>query len=794
MGTARGRSWLAALLATGLLAGLASPTAARAAPGSGIAAPPLAGLPLTDALLRLRARGLRIVFASNVVRPELRVESEPQSTDPRGALAELLAAAGLATREGPGGILIVVPAPAPAPATGVDAASPGAAPESGEPAARFAEELTVTPSRVELLGDEPARGIGLGRDEIAALPHLGDDFFRALTLLAGTAGNDVSAAFHVRGGERDENLIVLDGQELFDAFHLQDYDDALSVVAPSTLDGAELLSGTFPARYGDRMSGVLDLRTATPGGGRRFWLGASIVGAQAGGSGSFPGGRGGWLAELRRGSLDLIGQLRGGEDPGYWDGFGKLDLELAGRHSLRVDLLHAEDDLRFVESEKGAAKRLATAYLGSHAWASLDSLWAANLLVETAAARARVERDRRGSEIEEVGDFGVRDLRDSDVTELRQTWSAVAGAGHELEAGWQGRDFASDLDYAALHRFDDPLALIRHDAGEESTTFAGHLSERHRAAFLQDRWRIAPELSLELGLRYDGYASSDEGHLSPRFNLAWRFAPASVVRLGWGRFDQGERPYEVAIEDGETALHRVERSRQAVVGLETAFEGSGAARITRLRFEVYERRIDDPRPRYENLFEPINTFPELEPDRVRVAPAESRAAGAELSLRGRLGSAGWWGNVTWSRAEDELDGRWVPRPYDQTWAANLGLALELGRRWRLDAAWRLHTGWPTTPLAVGTVVDEEGEVEAVPLLGALRSARLAPFHRLDLRLSRAWIGRRSRLELFFDLQNAYDRANPSGFDYEILVEERRLLATPEHWPGILGSAGIRIEF
>lgn len=106
MGIARQRTWPPTLLAAGLLAGLASLATVRPTSGADVAAesaaPRFAGITLTEAIQRLRARGLRIVFASNVVRPELRVDVEPQSADPHGALAELLAAAGLATRAGPG--------------------------------------------------------------------------------------------------------------------------------------------------------------------------------------------------------------------------------------------------------------------------------------------------------------------------------------------------------------------------------------------------------------------------------------------------------------------------------------------------------------------------------------------------------------------------------------------------------------------------------------------------------------------------------------------------------------------
>src|SRR4029450_11044342 len=164
------------------------------------------------------------VFADNVVLPGMRVESEPRPGAPRQVLAELLAPHGLAAREAPGGMIVVVPASSAA--AGEDT--------EGRPAAVFAEELYVTPSGVSMMRSQPVAMGALSRDEILALPHRGDDFFRSLTVLPGATANDISAHFSLRGAWRDETQVVLDGQELYEAYHLEDLDDASSVIATSS--------------------------------------------------------------------------------------------------------------------------------------------------------------------------------------------------------------------------------------------------------------------------------------------------------------------------------------------------------------------------------------------------------------------------------------------------------------------------------------------------------------------------------------------------------------------------------
>ncbi|HYN21151.1 MAG TPA: TonB-dependent receptor [Thermoanaerobaculia bacterium] len=756
-------------------------------------APRYAGRSLEDALLVLQSRGLRIVFTSNVVRPEMRVEAEPSATERRRILEELLAPHGLSAQDGPNGIVVVVPRP-PQEVLPLAGAADPSLPLDSMPV--FEEEIIVTPSQISLLREEPVALVGLSREEILTLPHLGDDLLRTLTLLPGVAGNDVTAQFHVRGGRRDETQIRIDGQELFEPFHLKDLDSPLSLIAPATLSRAELSTGGFSARYGDRMGGVLDMTTITPAEGAHVRIGAGILGAHAGGGGGFDNGRGTWLAQTRRDSSDLLRRLLSENAPDYWDAFGKLDYHLSSRQSLRANFLYSADELLIIEAKTGEAKRFETEEDSAYSWLTHLGLVGSDLVLESAISRARLDRDRRGVETEEDVRFAILDRRDSDILGLRQAGHYQAAPKHLLEWGWEIRDFDTNYRYFGTRELDDPIARIRHDFGKDETAFAGRFQERDTGVYVADRMKLLDPLTLELGLRYDRHPQTRENPLSPRLNLALSLAGRGVLRLAWGRFHQSQRLYELQVEDGETGFYPVERSDHQVLGFEQLV--GPASNEVALRVELYRREVANPRRRYENLFEAFNVFPEVEADRVRFAPKRSVAQGLELFLRGRLAllgdGAGWWVNYTYASTEDEIGGRWIPRLFDQTHTVNLDLDLRASQHWRVNLAWRYHTGWPTTPLAVQGIEDEEGEVEFVPVLGRLNSVRLPDYHRLDLRASRRWQVRSVAVDFFVDVQNVYNRRNRSGFDYEIDDEEGRLVVNTEEWPGFLPSAGISFEF
>jgi Ca-activated chloride channel family protein len=100
-----------AALAFALAAALGAGVAARAAPPRSYL-----DLPLAEALADLQSRGLRIIYSSDLVRPEMRVVQEPTASWLHDVLQQLLAPHGLTVRVGPGGSLLVVRA-GPAPVT-----------------------------------------------------------------------------------------------------------------------------------------------------------------------------------------------------------------------------------------------------------------------------------------------------------------------------------------------------------------------------------------------------------------------------------------------------------------------------------------------------------------------------------------------------------------------------------------------------------------------------------------------------------------------------------------------------
>jgi outer membrane receptor protein involved in Fe transport len=771
--------------ATGVLLGsLASD------PSTGAATTRYQGRRLAEVLLALQGQGLTIVFTSELVRPEMKVVAEPAAREPRRILDEILAPHGLRVQEAAGGVLVIV-----AKTKQVDReASIEGAVLHPQPYVR--DEIVVRPSRLALLDEQADSSFSLSREEIESLPQLGGDILRTTSLLPGVAANDVTAQFSVHGGRRDEVGILLDGQELYGTFHLKDYDNALSLVPARILSTASLTTGAYPASQGDRMSGVLDLRTLDPAPSPQVVLGLSVLDVMASSSGRFADDRGAWLVSGRRGSIALAGDVIGNEDPWFWDFLGKAELATdLGRMSAH--LLLAGDRLTVDQAGPDGIERLDNAYQSTYGWLTHQATLGERLLVETIGSWAQVETDRSGSGSDEESAYELHDRRELEVMALSQTWSLQLGPRHLARWGWEARRYDTFFDYAKA--IEPEVVIIAPFSPPRPTAhqFEGSLVGDHIGLWASDRVSLLDRLTAELGLRYDRHTASDDTLLSPRVNLAWRLGERSVVRAAWGRFFQSQRPYELQVEDGDSTLYPAERSEHWVLGYERHM-GPNRFGVDAVRVELFGREVEDPRPRYESLLEPLNFFPEIEPDRVRIAPERSSARGLEILMRGSGGSRfDWLLAYSYARTEDRLDGEAVPRALDQPNTLAIDLHGRLPQRWDLNLAWRYHTGWPTTPVETGFVDDPEdpdGEPKLVGVFGPLRSERFPVYHRLDLRASRRWDIGSGRLTFFADIQNLYNRRNRSGFTVSLDQDAEVVRLQPEQWPGIFPSFGITWEF
>ena len=665
------------------------------------------------------------------------------------------------------------------------------------------DEIVVS-ARYTILRDEPIASIALDRQEIQQIPHFGDDLFRAISVLPSTTANDFSARFNVRGGHQNEVLVRLDGLELFEPFHLKDFQGVFNTVDPEVIGAVDLLPGSFPSEYGDRMSGVLDMTSARPA-ELKTTVGISFSNAWVGSSGTFADSKGRWLGSARRGYLDVILSLAdggdegddGGQDPKprYWDAFGKLDYDLSPRQSLSIKAVGSDDSLEWEDTDPDEEVDVNTGYGNAILGLEHLALLGSSAVVDTVLSATHVDRDRDISAAEAGDVIALLDDRNLDILGIRQDWNFDLSDRNYLKWGFEARRMDTSYDYFNRIVDNDFIDDPRFPPPIRTTRFEDEFDEAQYSIYAADRWRMLRRLTTELGVRYDRQTLTDESQVSPRINLVVDLGRESVLRVGWGHFYQSQRPHELRVQFGETEFQPAERAEHLTLGFERLF-----ANGYRFRADAYRRLVTDPQRRWETLWDPFSPVPEAHADLIEIAPDEVVADGLEIYFKGPTGERfDWWMTYVLSSIKDELVDGSQYRSIDQTHALRLNFNYRASRKWNLSWAWIYHTGWPTTAVSAVLIPESEGPNRTEWDIGPFYAERLDDYHRLDLRASRSSRVGKGRLTVFLDVQNLYDRQNPRG----LAIDDRTYVGRPdgnfdvlfgeESWFGIMPSFGISYQ-
>lgn len=675
------------------------------------------------------------------------------------------------------------------------------------------EEITVTPGAFSFMDKGSTSSHTMSREDIESVPQLGEDLFRAVNRLPGLSSGDYSAHFSIRGGRHDETLILLDGLELYEPYHLKDFNEgAISIIDAQTIDGVELLTGGFPAQYGNKRSGVFDITSRTPEQDRaRYSAGLSFMNARAMGRGPLWDGKGSWLVSARSGYMDLVFRLinqNGLPSPRYHDVFAKLQRTLNPSNLLTFDVLHARDRYTFDASATTGfqdafrtREKARNRYGNSYVWTTLVSSLGRRTTVRTQLSAGLVTRSRDGFEQYVDIDrplYSLTNARDYSILGAKQDWTFRLSDASMLSWG---------IDARRLHNTDRFERVVGQDPNDPSRDEAGAFplttntrfekSGGRLGFYLSNRWRVAAPLTLEIGGRYDEASYTGDRDLSPRTGAALELGGGRTLRLGWGRYRQIQGIDDVAVLNDEGRFFPSELTKQWTAGLEQRFaDGS------RLRIEGYRKGGSDLRPVYRNWKNAPDTFPETNEDRILVFPRKSTARGVEVfftrDLSRHLALRASYALATTEEEVDRIEDvngtdplaydTKHPGPQDQRHAANLDFTYRLSS-WSLNGSLAFHSGWPGTLEELVPVTNADGRPDSAVRPVKIYGSRLPSYFRFDVRATKRW----SKWHFFVELVNVTNHANVFGYDYfrnRDSAGNIRLARDSEKWFTILPSIGV----
>ncbi|HEX5788019.1 MAG TPA: TonB-dependent receptor [Woeseiaceae bacterium] len=744
------------------------------------------GRPVADVIDEYRAAGYAFAYSTNLVPDALVVLAEPDADAPVDIVRQILAPHGLTLRL-ESGIYLVVRDPAPA-----TRAAP--APETASTPLSI-EEIAVSASRYEIASEAATSRYSLDERTIQNNPDLGDDPLRVVQRLPGAAASGASARTHFRGGEDGEIGIVLNGQRLLDPFHVRDFQSLFSAIDSRAIAGVEVYTGGFPVHYGDRMSGMILMESVEAPQEPHNEIGVSVYNTSlltAGG-----GENRHWLLSARRGNLDLVIDPRFGS-PKYADVFGRFGFELSPTTSVALNALYADDRVVVItESDPEDLQRVSSDTQNLQVWLEVDNRWSDALTSRTVFSVVAFENLREGTSAEEEYLVGwAYDARDASQVGFRQDFRYASSAVHRLEWGLEVRRSDATYDYESHADYFGLAALY---AGQPETldrAVAAAPEGASYALYFADRRMFRDSTVLEWGLRWDDQSytgGTSDAQLSPRVSILHTFGDGTDLRLSWGRYHQAQDIHELQVEDGIAEFFPAQRADHLIAGATQRFGERHA-----LRIEAFYKDMDDVRPRFENLFDPLSVIPEIQPDRVRLDPAGATARGVEISFGSEGRHADWWVAYTWSEVVDRIEGRDERRSWNQEHSLQAGIDWS-NAEWDVSLAAGFHSGWPQTELALlETGTDPDGEPEYVALPGSRNADDYPAFASLDVRIARTWALRRGSLMAFLEVTNLTNRRNECCLDWDLDEDDETgeafLERGVDYWLPLLPAVGVRWEF
>lgn len=631
------------------------------------------------------------------------------------------------------------------------------------------QDISVTPSRFSISASVPSPYI-IPKTEMEKLPLIDNDIYRAAHNLPGVVANDFSARFSLRGGDQDEIIVKLDGMELYDPYHLQDFGGAMSVIDMGLVQRADLMTGGFSAKYGDAMSGVFDITSKRPNQkGISGDIGLDLLNTNIILEGT--ASKAAWLLSARRGYIDFLMDFIETEEvfrPSFYDVYSKTSYDISESDRISAHFLYAGDTNKVDQLDD--ANDVDSKYWNGMLWAR----WS-HLRSEKTAWNFYLFSGRAGREKYEGLD-GI-DKRWMQYAGLKGDATYALASSQTLKSGWRWQWSEADYNY-----------YLKEDQTETS------VNTRHGdwtlSGYLQDDIQLSSRLAGNVGFRciYQNYG--DYFTAMPRIALAAKMRSDLVVRGAWGLYNQPVSITDLPVEEGIAENQSPEKAIHYVLAAEYT-----PIPIIVMKTEAYYKTFDD-------LVGRISDYGRKE--QLFTSPESGSARGIEFLLSiqrmpfisPHLPSLSL--GYALSRAEVDTEAGEIPRDSDRRHSLSLNADYALFANGWLNVMWRYHTGDPYTEIWYEKGTSDTGEENWQKKFGSINGERYPSYHSLDIRFTKKLIFRKWKLNLYIQVLNLYNRSNVHEYSFDKIVDSNGNITSydkvAEHFLPILPAIGLSAQF
>ena len=652
--------------------------------------------------------------------------------------------------------------------------------------------------------------IDLSMSKVKNLPaFLGEnDIMKTIQLLPGVqSGSEGTSGVYVRGGGPDQNLILLDGVPVYNASHLFGF---FSVFNADAIHSTKLIKGGFPARYGGRLSSVIDIKMKE-GNMKEFHGEGSIglISSKLTLEGPIKKDKTSFLISARRTYIDILAQPfirmaqnNKSDDPNsnpsnsggyyFYDVNGKINHKFSDKDRLYFSHYMGRDRAYLNSSDNWKTDTTSNSnnLEAQLRWGNIISSLRWNHMISN---KIFMNTTIRYSNYDFLVGSSVNESSTQNNVESTQNISFAYTSGIE---DWSGK---IDFDWMP-----NPNHFIRFGAGDiyhtftpgvnqftlESsganafsldTTFGSQLHYAHElSAYVEDEFKIGSRIKGNIGLHLSGFivGNSNYKSLQPRFSFRYLLNDKSSLKASYASMTQFLHlltnsgiglPTDLWLP--ATSQVAPQYSKQVAIGYARTF------------LKKYEFSVEGYYKTMDNLIEYKDgaSFFNTQLDwQNKIQVGRGWAYGGELLIEKKIGKAtGWIGyTLSWSNRQfDSLNfGEPFPYRYDRRHDIGVAFTYEFNDHVNMGVVWVYGTGNAVTLgqeryLSLQEVQSSlnNGGVDSysqgIEHISSRNNYRMPAYHRLDISVNLTKEKKWGERTWSFGIYNVYNRQNPFYLDF-----------------------------
>lgn len=649
------------------------------------------------------------------------------------------------------------------------------------------QEIVVVSDRAEAGAMATQMGaIEIPITQIKSTPSiLGEaDVMKAIQLMPGVqAGVDGSAGLYIRGGSPDQNLILLDGVQIYNVDHMFGF---FSVFTPEAVKKVTLFKSSFPARFGGRLSSVIDVRTDD--GDMQKYHGTLSIGlltSKFNLEGPIVKGKTSFNISARRSYLDLLAKpfMPDNEKYSYYfyDINAKINHKFSDRSRLFLSAYNGKDHFT-TEFEKNTGNSMN--WGNTIVSAKWNYIFNNRLFSNTTVSYNNYL-------------FDINSYANNQYSATNTGATIINRYSADYRSGINDWSYQIDFDYNPTpahhvkfgtgyiyHRFRPEVMTSKvsdktDHIVERDTTYNNIANSRVYAhevsTYIEDNIKVNNRLRLNLGLHFSLFHVQKQSYFSlqPRVSARYQLSKEVVLKGSYTQMSQyvhllSSMPIAMPTDLWVPVTKKIRPMRSHQYSLGGYYTG-----IRGWEFSV-EGYYKDMRHVLEYK-DGVNFFGSSSGWENKVEMGKGRSMGIEFMVQKTLGKTTGWLSYTLSKSDRKFakgginNGEWFPYKYDRRHNVNLTVNHKFSDRIDISASWVFYTGGTSTIPEEKTVIihPNDGLSNDSPVIGEAsyvehrNNYRLPASHRLNIGVNFNKKTKHGMRTWNISLYNAYNAMNPT---------------------------------